>query len=116
MKDGYDVVWRCPARRRPSRWRFKCVPRRRPHHRVRHPAKKVEIDWANDLIFKGVRVHGIVGRQIFETWYKADRLLRSGAIDLRPVMTHTFPLKDFKKGFEVMSAADKKCGKVLLIP
>ena len=80
------------------------------------PSKKVEIDWANDVIFKGIRIYGIVGRQIFETWYKTDHLLRTGAIDLRPVITHTFPMKDFKKGFEVMSAADKKCGKVLLIP
>jgi threonine 3-dehydrogenase len=80
------------------------------------PPKKVEIDWANDVIFKGVRIHGIVGRQVFETWYKTDHLLRSGAIDLAPIITHTFPMKDFKAGFDVMSSPEKKCGKVLLVP
>ncbi len=80
------------------------------------PPKKIEIDWANDVIFKGVRIHGIVGRQVFETWYKTDHLLRSGAVDIRPVITHTFPMKDFEKGFSAMSAADKRCGKVVLVP
>lgn len=80
------------------------------------PSKKVELDWANDLIFKGVRVHGIVGREIFETWYKADRLLRSGAVDLRPVVTHRFPLKDFEAGFAAMTSPDRSCGKVVFVP
>ena len=80
------------------------------------PSKKIELDWANDLIFKGVRVHGIVGREIFETWYKADRLLRSGAIDLKPVVTHTFPLKDFEAGFAAMTAPARDCGKVVFVP
>jgi threonine 3-dehydrogenase len=80
------------------------------------PSKKIELDWANDLIFKGVRIHGIVGRQVFETWYKTDHLLRSGAVDVRPVVTHTFPMKDFDKGFAAMTAADKACGKVVLVP
>ena len=80
------------------------------------PTKRVEIDWANDVIFKGVRIYGIVGRRVFETWYQADALLRSGAVDLSLVITHVFPMKDFKKGFDVMSAPEKKCGKVVLVP
>ncbi len=80
------------------------------------PSKNIEIDWANDLIFKGVRVHGIVGREIFETWHKADRLLRSGAVDLNPVVTHVFPLKDYEAGFAAMTSPDKKCGKVVFVP
>ncbi len=80
------------------------------------PSKPVELDWANDVIFKGVRIHGIVGRQVFETWYKTDHLLRSGAVDIRPVITHTFPLKDFEKGFAAMTSPDKNCGKVLFVP
>lgn len=80
------------------------------------PSKTVELDWANDVIFKGVRIHGIVGRQVFETWYKTDHLLRSGAVDVRPVVTHTFPLKDYQAGFAAMTAPDKRCGKVLFVP
>ncbi len=80
------------------------------------PSKKIEVDWAEDVIFKGIRIHGIVGRQIFETWYKTDSLLRSGQVDVRPVITHVFPMRDFTKAFAVMSAPDKKCGKVVLVP
>ena len=76
----------------------------------------MELDWANDVIFKGVRIHGIVGRLVFETWQKTDQLLKSGAIDLSPVITHSFPMRDFEKAFAVMSSPDKKCGKVLLVP
>jgi threonine 3-dehydrogenase len=80
------------------------------------PPRKVELDWTNDLIFKGVRLYGIVGRKIFETWYKTEALLESGAVDISPVITHVFPMKDFEQGFAVMSSPEKKCGKVLLVP
>lgn len=80
------------------------------------PSRNVEIDWANDIIFKGIRIHGIVGRKIFDTWKTADRLLSSGAVDLRPVVTHTFPMADYEEAFAVMSSPEKKCGKVLLVP
>ncbi len=116
VKDGYDVVCEMSGAQAAITSAFKCV---RSGGRITAfgiPAKKIELDWANDLIFKGVRVHGIVGREIFETWYKADRLLRSGAIDLRPVVTHTFPLKDFAAGFAAMTAPARDCGKVVFIP
>ncbi|MBI5630102.1 MAG: alcohol dehydrogenase catalytic domain-containing protein [Elusimicrobia bacterium] len=80
------------------------------------PSKKVELDWANDLIFKGVRVYGIVGRRIFGTWEKMQELLDSGAIDIAPVVTHSYPMKDFADAFSAMVAPEKNCGKVLLIP
>jgi len=78
------------------------------------PSKKLSIDWANELIFKGLRVHGIVGREVFRTWDTMDRLLRSKAIDPKPVITHKFKLKDFKKGFAAMSSKKRDCGKVVL--
>lgn len=80
------------------------------------PSRRVELDWANDVIFKGVRIYGIVGRRIFETWFKTDSLLRSGAVDLRPVVTHSFPMRDYEKAFAVMASPEKNCGKVLLVP
>lgn len=116
VNDGYDVV--CEMSGAPSAisLAFKAVRSGGRISAFGLPATKVEIDWANDLIFKGVRVHGIVGREIFETWYKADRLLRSGAVDLGPVVTHTFPLKDYEAGFAAMASPDKRCGKVLFVP
>jgi threonine 3-dehydrogenase len=116
VKDGFDVVCEMSGAQPAITAAFKYV---RSGGRITAfgiPSKKVELDWANDLIFKGVRVHGIVGREIFETWYKADRLLRSGAVDLKPVVTHTFPLKDYDAGFAAMTSADRNCGKVVLVP
>ena len=116
VKDGYDVVCEMSGAQPAITAAFKYV---RSGGRITAfgiPSKKIELDWANDLIFKGVRVHGIVGREIFETWYKADRLLRSGAVDLKPVVTHTFPLKDYEAGFAAMTSPDKKCGKVVFVP
>ena len=116
VKDGFDVVCEMSGAQAAITQAFKCV---RSGGRITAfgiPSKKIELDWANDLIFKGVRVHGIVGREIFETWHKADLLLRSGAIDLKPVVTHTFPLKDYEAGFAAMTSPARDCGKVLFIP
>ncbi|MBI3287946.1 MAG: zinc-binding dehydrogenase, partial [Elusimicrobia bacterium] len=116
VKDGFDVVCEMSGAQAAITAAFKCV---RSGGRITAfgiPSKKIELDWANDLIFKGVRVHGIVGREIFETWYKADRLLRGGAIDLKPVVTHQFPLKDFERGFAAMTAPSRDCGKVIFVP
>lgn len=78
------------------------------------PSKRLQIDWANDIIFKGIRIYGIAGREIFNTWSRMDALLRSKAIRVESVITHRFSLKQFKKGFQVMNAKNKNCGKVVL--
>ncbi len=66
------------------------------------------------IIFKGASVHGIVGRKLWDTWYKMRGLLRSGAIDLAPLVTHRFALDDFENAFELMATGD--CGKVVMFP
>jgi threonine 3-dehydrogenase len=68
------------------------------------------IRW-DQVIFKGLIIKGIYGREIFETWYKMQTMLQSG-LDVSPVLTHRFPLSDFRKGFEAMQSGD--CGKVVL--
>lgn len=66
------------------------------------------------IIFKGASVHGIVGRKLWETWYKMRGLLRSGTIDLSPLVTHRFALDDYEKALELMATGD--CGKVVMFP
>jgi threonine 3-dehydrogenase len=66
------------------------------------------------IIFKGASVHGIVGRLLWDTWYKMRGLLRSGAIDLAPLVTHRFALDDYEKAFELMATGE--CGKVVMFP
>jgi len=68
------------------------------------------IAW-NQVIFKGLLIKGIYGREMYETWYKMASMLQSG-LDIKPIITHRFPVDEFEKGFEVMRAG--KSGKVLL--
>ncbi|MBU9714477.1 L-threonine 3-dehydrogenase [Evansella tamaricis] len=78
------------------------------------PVKPVEIDVTNDIVFKGVTVQGITGRQMFKTWQQVSGLLGSGQVDVKPLITHHFKLEEFEKGFELM--IEGKCGKVVLHP
>ncbi len=68
------------------------------------------INW-DEVIFKGLIIKGIYGREIFETWYKMQTMLQSG-LDISPVLTHKFRFDDFEKGFKIMNEGN--CGKVIL--
>jgi len=68
------------------------------------------VDW-NHVIFKGLEIKGIYGREMFETWYKMVAMLQSG-LDLSPIITHRFPIEQFEAGFEVMISGNS--GKVIL--
>jgi threonine 3-dehydrogenase len=74
------------------------------------PPKDTVIDW-NLVIFKGLVLKGIYGREMFETWYKMVSLIQAG-LDLQPVITHHFAATDFQKGFDVMRSG--QAGKVIL--
>jgi threonine 3-dehydrogenase len=74
------------------------------------PPSNATIDW-NHVIFKGLIIKGIYGREMFETWYKMVAMLQSG-LDVSPVLTHRFPVAEYAKGFEVMRSG--ACGKVVL--
>lgn len=69
-----------------------------------------EINWEH-VIFKGLHLKGVYGREMFETWYKMTQLLRSG-LDISPVITHHFAIDDFEEAFRVVH--DGNCGKVIL--
>jgi threonine 3-dehydrogenase len=68
------------------------------------------IDWSQ-VVFKGLFLKGIYGREMFETWYKMVAMLQSG-LDLSPVVTHRFPIERFQEGFDVMRSGQS--GKVVL--
>ncbi len=69
-----------------------------------------KVNWS-DIIFKGLKLKGIYGREMFETWYMMEQMLSSG-LDLSTMITHRFKAEDFQKGFDVMEKAES--GKVLL--
>lgn len=74
------------------------------------PPGDMAIDW-NQVIFKGLVIKGIYGREMFETWYKMASLLQSG-LDLSPILTHHFSVDDFQTGFDIMLSGQS--GKVIL--
>lgn len=74
------------------------------------PPQETAIDW-NQVIFKGLILKGIYGREMYDTWYKMISMIQSG-LDLSPVMTHHFPIDDFEAAFQTMLSGQS--GKVIL--
>lgn len=74
----------------------------------------VPVDLSNLVIEKGVRIHGVFGRRIYDTWAKTQELLRSGALDVAPILTHRFDLADWERGFDLLGS--RHAGKVVLLP
>ena len=74
------------------------------------PPEDAAIDWSQ-VIFKGLVIKGIYGREMFETWYKMVSMLQSG-LNIVPITTHRFPIDEFQRGFDVMRSGQS--GKVIL--
>ena len=72
--------------------------------------KSTSINWDN-IIFKGLKVKGIYGREMFETWYKMTQMLKSG-LDISKVLTHRFSIDNFEEAFDIIKSGN--CGKVVL--
>lgn len=74
------------------------------------PPEDVAVDW-NQVIFKGLTIKGIYGREMFETWYKMASLIQSG-LDISPIISHQMNVDDFQQGFDIMGSGQS--GKVIL--
>lgn len=74
------------------------------------PPQETAIDW-NQVIFKGLVIKGIYGREMYETWYKMIAMLQSG-LDISPVITHRFPVDEYQRAFQIMASGQS--GKVVL--
>ncbi len=72
--------------------------------------ENMAIDWGK-VIFKGLFLKGIYGREMYETWYKMAAMIQSG-LDMTPIITHRFQVDDFQKGFDIMRSGES--GKVVL--
>lgn len=68
------------------------------------------IDW-NTVVFNGLTLKGIYGREMFETWYKMTAMVQSG-LDIAPVISHRLPYAEYETAFELMRAG--KAGKIVL--
>jgi threonine 3-dehydrogenase len=72
--------------------------------------EEIAIDW-NTVVFNGLTIKGIYGREMFETWYKMTSMIQTG-LNIVPLITHRFHYTEFEKGFEAMRSG--KSGKVVL--
>jgi threonine 3-dehydrogenase len=111
---GADVVLEMSGNPRAIRQAFQMLRRGGRISLLGIPSKPLELDLANDIIFKGAVVQGINGRRVFETWYKMQALLKSGALDLSPLITDRMPMSDFARGVELLLSGN--ASKVLLYP
>ncbi len=78
------------------------------------PKKEIPIDFGKYFINKELTLKSVFGRRIWETWDRVSELLTSGKVDLKPMITHKFPLSEFEKAMEVMKSG--QCGKIILEP
>jgi threonine 3-dehydrogenase len=76
------------------------------------PSRPTEVDFARDVIFKGLTLYGVSGRKMYRTWDQMRRFLRTGQLDPRPVLTHRFPLARIADAIEVIK--EGRAGKVIL--
>ncbi len=76
------------------------------------PKGEVPIDFANEIIFKGITVYGVIGRKMYATWHQMRRFLTTGLLDPRPVITHRFPLARIDDALAAIRSGD--AGKVIL--
>ncbi len=72
----------------------------------------IPFDVNNHVVFKGATVYGIVGRELWGTWYRMRGLLSSGLVDLTKVVTHRFSLDEYEKALRVMHSGQS--GKVVM--
>ena len=76
------------------------------------PKGQVPIDFANEIIFKGITVYGVIGRKMYETWHQMRRYLSAGLLDPRPVITHQFPLAKIDEALAAIRSGN--AGKIIL--
>jgi threonine 3-dehydrogenase len=75
------------------------------------PAKPMDVNFATEVIFKGITIYGVVGRRMYDTWHQMTRFLRSGEFDPTPVITHRFPLEDYEAAIQAIKTG--AAGKVV---
>ena len=75
------------------------------------PARPMEVNFATEVIFKGITIYGVVGRRMYDTWIQMRQFLRSGQFDPTPAITHRFPLEGYDEAIAAIKAGS--AGKVV---
>lgn len=75
------------------------------------PSKRIDVDFATEIIFKGLTVYGVVGRRMYDTWHQMSRFVNSGLFDPTPVITHRLPLEAVDEAMQLISSGE--AGKII---
>ena len=110
--EGADVVCEMSGVPAALRQAFAAVRLGGRVHLLGIPQGEVPVNFATDIIFKGITVYGVIGRKMYETWNQMRRFLSTGAFDPRPVITHRFSLARIDDALAAIRAGD--AGKVIL--
>jgi threonine 3-dehydrogenase len=110
MEEGFDVGFEMSGNASAFREMLRTMNHGGSISMLGIPPGETAIDW-NQVIFKGLTIKGIYGREMFETWYKMSSMLQSG-LDVRPVITHRLGVRDYLEGFQIMNSG--KSGKITL--
>ncbi len=111
---GVDVVGEFSGNKSAIQQAFKYVKPGGGMSLLGIPAENIEVNLADDVVFKGIEIYGVVGRRIYDTWHEVRRLIDEGLLHLDKIITHTLPLKEANKAAEIMGSGDS--GKILLTP
>lgn len=110
MKEGFDVGLEMSGNARALNDMIDCMEHGGKIAMLGIQSDNTSIDW-NKVVFNGITIKGIYGREMFETWYKMTSMIQSG-LDISEVITHRFHYTEYEKGFEAMNSG--KSGKVIL--
>ena len=111
---GVDVVLEMAGHPTAIRTAFDVVRRGGRISLLGLTSKPISLNFSEDIIFKGVTIQGINGRRMYQTWYQMTALLKSGKLDLHPVITDRMSMADFSKGMERLTSGE--ASKSLLYP
>jgi threonine 3-dehydrogenase len=111
---GVDVVLEMAGHPTAIRTAFDVVRRGGRISLLGLTSKPISLNFSEDIIFKGITIQGINGRRMYQTWYQMTALLKSGKLDLHPVITDRMSMADFSKGMERLTSGE--ASKILLYP
>ena len=111
---GVDVVAEMAGKTDAIRLGFQILRRGGRMSLLGIPSKPVELNFADDIIFKGALIQGINGRLMYKTWYQMTALVSAGKLDLHPVITDRIAMKNFSQGMERLQTGE--ASKILLYP
>jgi threonine 3-dehydrogenase len=105
-REGADVLLEMSGHPKAIVQGFRCVRNGGQVSSLGIPAGDISIPWATQVIFKGITIHGINGRRMFDTWYQCESFLRRHPNLIEPLITHRLPFDRFEEGIRAMQSGE----------